>query len=142
MFQQLSGAVMAKGAEDTASYRYSGLLSHAEVGCDPDYPSAAPADLDRLARQHRQHRSSLNATSTHDSKRNEDARGAAVCVFEAATSWSGLVKRWHHRHLRAKGPGPYSYTTSCSLTRRCSLCGHLPASVLRKRIVTGSRPMH
>ena len=73
-WQQLTGAVMAKGVEDTAGYRYNGLVSHAEVGSDPDRSSAELEDLDRLARSHRRRSSSLNATSTHDSKRNEDAR--------------------------------------------------------------------
>ena len=104
--QQLSGAVTAKGVEDTASYRYDGLLSHAEVGCDPDFPSAAPADLDRLARQHRRRSASLNATSTHDSKRNEDARARLYVLSETVAQWAGLVRHWHGRHLRAKGPGP------------------------------------
>ena len=34
-WQQLSGAVMAKGHEDTAEYRYPALLAQAEVGGDP-----------------------------------------------------------------------------------------------------------
>ena len=34
-FQQLTGAVMAKGVEDTAFYRYARLLSLNEVGGDP-----------------------------------------------------------------------------------------------------------
>src|SRR5262249_57319995 len=34
-FQQTSGAVMAKGVEDTAFYRYVRLLALNEVGSDP-----------------------------------------------------------------------------------------------------------
>ena len=35
-WQQLSGAVMAKGSEDTATYRWAGLPVQADVGGNPD----------------------------------------------------------------------------------------------------------
>ncbi len=97
-WQQLSGAAMAKGVEDTATYRYSGLLSHAEVGGDPDHASSSPAAFDQLLRA-RQHRaSSLNATSTHDSKRSEDARARLFTLSELADEWGALMARWHRRY--------------------------------------------
>ncbi|MGA3351712.1 MAG: malto-oligosyltrehalose synthase [Acidimicrobiales bacterium] len=105
-FQQLTVAVMAKGVEDTASYRYSGLASQAEVGCDPDLPSADSDDLERLALSHRRRNCSLNATSTHDSKRNEDARARLYVISEAFAQWSALVRRWHGRRIRAESAGP------------------------------------
>ena len=105
-WQQLTGSVMAKGVEDTATFRYSGLLSHAEVGCDPDRPSASPQQLHRLAQDHMRHTASLNATSTHDSKRNEDARARLFVLSEAAEVWGTLVRRWHRRHLKARRAGP------------------------------------
>jgi (1->4)-alpha-D-glucan 1-alpha-D-glucosylmutase len=49
-WQQLTGAVMAKGVEDTATYRYDGLLSHAEVGCDPDRASCGVDEFHRFVR--------------------------------------------------------------------------------------------
>ncbi|HEY1763143.1 MAG TPA: malto-oligosyltrehalose synthase, partial [Acidimicrobiales bacterium] len=94
-WQQLSGAVMAKGVEDTATYRYSGLLSHAEVGCDPDHASAQPEKFHELSRHHQRLPSSLNATSTHDSKRSEDARSRLFVLSELPDEWSSLVARWH-----------------------------------------------
>jgi (1->4)-alpha-D-glucan 1-alpha-D-glucosylmutase len=97
-WQQLSGAVMAKGVEDTATYRYSGLLSHADVGGDPDHASAQPDQFHRLARDHRERPASLNATSTHDSKRSEDARARLFVLSEVADEWSELVERWRHRY--------------------------------------------
>ena len=106
-WRQLSGAVMAKGVEDTATYRYSGLLSHAEVGCDPARASATPGDFSRLVRARRRHPASLNAASTHDSKRNEDARSRLFVLSEAAEQWSTLVRRrWHRRHATAGLAGP------------------------------------
>jgi malto-oligosyltrehalose synthase len=97
-WQQLSGAVMAKGVEDTATYRYSGLLSHADVGGDPDHASVHPEAFHHLARQHRRLPSSLNATSTHDSKRSEDARARLFVLSELPDEWSGLVAHWHCVH--------------------------------------------
>jgi (1->4)-alpha-D-glucan 1-alpha-D-glucosylmutase len=105
-WQQLSGAVMAKGVEDTATYRYSGLLSHAEVGCDPDHASAQPEEFHHLARDHRRRPSTLNATSTHDSKRSEDARARLFVLSELPDEWSGLIARWHRRHGHASSEQP------------------------------------
>jgi malto-oligosyltrehalose synthase len=100
-WQQLSGAVMAKGVEDTATYRYSGLLSHAEVGGDPDRASVRPDEFHELARDHRRVPSSLNATSTHDSKRSEDARARLFVLSEHSDEWSSLTARWLCRRDQA-----------------------------------------
>ncbi len=105
-WQQLTVAVTAKGVEDRATYRYSGLLAQAEVGCDPDHPQAGPAQLSDLARAHRRRPASLNATSTHDSKRNEDARARLYALSEAASEWDVLVRRWHRRRSKWAGTGP------------------------------------
>ncbi len=97
-WQQLTGAVMAKGVEDTATYRYDGLLSHAEVGCDPDRASCGVDEFHRFVRRRgRRAGGGLNATSTHDSKRNEDARCRLAVLSEASDDWTRLVDRWHRR---------------------------------------------
>jgi (1->4)-alpha-D-glucan 1-alpha-D-glucosylmutase len=101
-WQQLTGAVTAKGVEDTATYRFSGLLGHAEVGSDPSRPAVSPAEfLARTRTVIRGHRSSLNTTSTHDSKRSEDVRARLYALSELAGEWNGLVTRWHRRHAAA-----------------------------------------
>jgi (1->4)-alpha-D-glucan 1-alpha-D-glucosylmutase len=98
-WQQLSGAVMAKGVEDTATYRFSGLLGHAEVGSDPEHPAVSPAEFFAATRlRGRRHPSSLNATSTHDSKRSEDARARLFTLSEVPSEWNRLTARWHRRH--------------------------------------------
>ncbi|HEY3845355.1 MAG TPA: malto-oligosyltrehalose synthase [Acidimicrobiales bacterium] len=104
-WQQLTGAVMAKGVEDTATYRYPGPAGHADVGGDPDRAAATPAAFHRLARQHRQRPSTLNATSTHDSKRSEDARARLYALCEAPGEWAAMVERWHRRYRGARA-GP------------------------------------
>jgi (1->4)-alpha-D-glucan 1-alpha-D-glucosylmutase len=96
-WQQLSASVMAKGVEDTATYRYRGLLSHCEVGCDPDHSSAEPAQFHRLAAEHLSYPFTLNATSTHDSKRNEDSRARLFTLSELPEEWVANIHRWHKR---------------------------------------------
>ncbi len=109
-WEQLTGAVMAKGVEDTATYRYPGLLSHAEVGSDPD---TAARSMDEFwafsAQRGRQFPSGLNGTSTHDSKRGEDARAQLYALSEAADDWGGLLHTWRHRHIKSSScvPSPF-----------------------------------
>jgi (1->4)-alpha-D-glucan 1-alpha-D-glucosylmutase len=79
-WQQLSGPAMAKGAEDTALYRYPVLLSRNEVGTSPGH---APLDVDAfhewaLARS----RTTMNASSSHDTKRSEDVRARIDALSE------------------------------------------------------------
>jgi (1->4)-alpha-D-glucan 1-alpha-D-glucosylmutase len=109
-WQQLTGAVMAKGVEDTATYRYDGLLSHAEVGCDPDRASCGVDEFHRFmrARARRVGGGGLNSTSTHDSKRNEDARCRLAVLSETSGEWGRLVGRWHRRFAVTSGrPQPH-----------------------------------
>ena len=98
-WQQLTGAVMAKGVEDTATYRYPGPVALAEVGADPDSGASSVDDFHRFARTRPV---GLNATSTHDSKRNEDARARLFVLSEDAVSWERLVLRWHRRFGRSR----------------------------------------
>jgi (1->4)-alpha-D-glucan 1-alpha-D-glucosylmutase len=109
-WQQLTGAVMAKGVEDTATYRYNGLLSHAEVGCDPDRASCGVDEFHRFIRGRARSPGAggLNSTSTHDSKRNEDARCRLAVLSETSSAWGRLVGRWHRRFdIGSQGPQPH-----------------------------------
>jgi (1->4)-alpha-D-glucan 1-alpha-D-glucosylmutase len=121
-WQQLTGAVMAKGVEDTATYRYDGLLSHAEVGCDPDRASCGVDEFHRFIRRRAQRPGGggLNSTSTHDSKRNEDARCRLAVLSEWSSAWGRLVGRWHRRFAATShAPQPHdelvAYQTLLSL---------------------------
>jgi (1->4)-alpha-D-glucan 1-alpha-D-glucosylmutase len=94
--QQLSGPVMAKGLEDAALYRFNRLIALNEVGSEPGHFGVGieafhRANADRLARTPR----ALLATSTHDTKRGEDARARIVALTSHATPWRAAVFEWH-----------------------------------------------
>jgi (1->4)-alpha-D-glucan 1-alpha-D-glucosylmutase len=96
-WQQFTGRVMAKGVEDTSFYVYNRLVSLNEVGGDPGVSS----DLDGLAQFHghnarieRDWRDTLNATSTHDTKRSEDVRARINVISELPDVWSRQVRKW------------------------------------------------
>jgi (1->4)-alpha-D-glucan 1-alpha-D-glucosylmutase len=94
-FQQMSGPVMAKGVEDTAFYRYTRLLSLNEVGGSPSVFGTSVArfhagNADRCARGG----SSMVATSTHDTKRGEDARARLAVLSEIPDRWRSQVAAW------------------------------------------------
>ncbi|MCL5746087.1 MAG: malto-oligosyltrehalose synthase, partial [Acidobacteria bacterium] len=96
-WQQFTGPVMAKGLEDTASYVYSALISRNEVGGDP-LRRRPPLNLDEF-HQFNQLRLSrwpftLNATSTHDTKRSEDVRARLNVLSEIAPQWERNLERW------------------------------------------------
>ncbi|MDL2343189.1 malto-oligosyltrehalose synthase [Deinococcus sp. MIMF12] len=94
-FQQLTGPVTAKGAEDTAFYRYARLLSLNEVGGDPALfgtPLRA-FHRDAQARAERWPRSML-AGSTHDTKRGEDTRARISVLSELPQTWAAYLSGW------------------------------------------------
>ena len=82
-FQQLSGALMAKGLEDTAWYRWSRWIGANEVGGHPGRLATTLDDFhdDLRARQGRLPHSMV-ALSTHDTKRGEDVRAALATLTE------------------------------------------------------------
>ncbi len=94
-WQQLTGAVMAKGFEDTALYNYNRLISLNDVGGDPGSPGLSIEDFHRrnLERQERWPHA-LNATSTHDTKRSEDVRARINVLSEIPGEWNRCLARW------------------------------------------------
>ena len=94
-WQQLTGAIMAKGVEDTALYNYHRLLSLNEVGGNPDSTGLSIANFHRhnLTRLERWPHT-LNATSTHDTKRSEDVRARINVLSEIAEDWNCHLSQW------------------------------------------------
>jgi (1->4)-alpha-D-glucan 1-alpha-D-glucosylmutase len=110
--QQVTSPVMAKGIEDTAFYRYFPLTSLNEVGGDLNRSVTTLDEFHRnnLARQAAWPRS-LTCTSTHDTKRSEDARTRIHVLSEIPNLWRKAVNRWarlnrrHHRDVDGQ-PAP------------------------------------
>ena len=94
-FSQLSGAVAAKGVEDTALYRYDGLLAVAEVGEEPGRRPLEPAEFLAAIAAREVWPRSLNALSTHDTKRSGDVRARLAVLSEVPERWLAQVQRWH-----------------------------------------------
>jgi (1->4)-alpha-D-glucan 1-alpha-D-glucosylmutase len=94
-FQQYTGPVQAKGLEDTAFYRHNVLVSLNEVGGEPRRLGRSVAELhesNRLRASRWPH--GMLATSTHDTKRGEDARARIDVLSEMARDWRIAVSRW------------------------------------------------
>lgn len=91
-FQQLTGPVMAKGLEDTAFYTYPRLVSLNEVGNRADRFGVPVAELHaENERRLRLLPLGMTTTSTHDSKRGEDARARISVLSEIPDLWSEHV---------------------------------------------------
>ena len=74
-FQQVTGAVIAKAQEDTAFYREVPLLSANEVGGEPDDAPVDPKSFHaEMTARARLWPRAMTLTSSHDTKRSEDAR--------------------------------------------------------------------
>jgi len=103
-WQQLTGAIMAKGFEDTALYTYNRLLSLNEVGGQPDSMGLSVDKFHRrnLARLKRCPHT-LNATSTHDTKRSEDVRARLNVLSEIPEEWEERLIRWSEWNKAKKG---------------------------------------
>lgn len=102
-WQQFTGPVMAKGAEDTALYIYHRLVSLNEVGGDPQTVGISVAEFHRR-NQARQARwpHTINATSTHDTKRSEDVRARINVLSEITSLWERHVERWRYWNHQKK----------------------------------------
>jgi (1->4)-alpha-D-glucan 1-alpha-D-glucosylmutase len=93
--QQTTGAIMAKALEDTVFYRFNRLIALNEVGGEPQRFGAPLAEFHAaMAKRLRRQPTGLNATSTHDTKRGEDARARLYVLSEMPEVWGSAVRRW------------------------------------------------
>ncbi|MFL5947138.1 MAG: alpha-amylase family glycosyl hydrolase [Gaiellaceae bacterium] len=99
-FQQTTGAVMAKGVEDTAFYRYNRLLALNEVGGDPGRFGRSVEELH--ATQAARRPNALLTTFTHDTKRSGDVRARLAALTWIPDEWAELV-----RSLAVEGEDEY-----------------------------------
>ncbi len=102
-FQQLTGPVSAKGIEDTAFYRFYPLASLCEVGGDPSRFGVSPGVFHRSNRERLAlwpH--TMLGSSTHDSKRSEDARARINALSEIPARWYRATRRWQNMNRDLK----------------------------------------
>jgi (1->4)-alpha-D-glucan 1-alpha-D-glucosylmutase len=96
-WQQFTGAVMAKGLEDTAFFVHHGLISLNEVGCNPlrkEIGFGVAAFHHYNQRASREHPYTMNTTSTHDTKWSEDVRARINVLSEFPAEWKARLHRW------------------------------------------------
>jgi (1->4)-alpha-D-glucan 1-alpha-D-glucosylmutase len=94
-FQQVTGPVMAKAAEDTAFYRYFRLLALNEVGGDPRRFGISVAAFHHLTQERaRSWPRAMVTTATHDTKRGEDSRARLALLSEMPSDWGRRLAQW------------------------------------------------
>ena len=82
-FGQYTGAVQAKGVEDTAYYRWSRFVALNEVGGAPQRFGRTPAQFHRAAARRAERRpAGMTTLATHDTKRGEDVRARLAVLSE------------------------------------------------------------
>ena len=100
---QFTGPLMAKGIEDTAFYSYNPFICHNEVGDSPSYFGIRTDQFHRHM-QERQEKMPLtmNAISTHDTKRGEDARARLNVLSDIPEEWIKATKLWRELNQKFK----------------------------------------
>ncbi|HET9739726.1 MAG TPA: malto-oligosyltrehalose synthase [Solirubrobacteraceae bacterium] len=104
-FQQTTPAIMAKGVEDTAFYRYGRLLALNDVGGDPSRFGLS-VDAFHAGNQERARRfpHNLLVTQTHDTKRSGDVRARIGALAGIPEEWAAHVRRWLEACSAIEGP--------------------------------------
>jgi (1->4)-alpha-D-glucan 1-alpha-D-glucosylmutase len=94
-WQQFTGPITAKGLEDTALYNYFPLSALNEVGGDPKIARAGASTFAKfLEERGRRWAHSMNASTTHDTKRSEDVRARIAVLSEVPSEWGAALDRW------------------------------------------------
>ena len=92
---QFTGPLMAKGVEDTLMYTYNRFIAHNEVGDAPDsFGISAEAFHEAMTERQQLWPFTLNATSTHDTKRGEDVRARLNVLSDLGEQWFSELEEW------------------------------------------------
>lgn len=104
-WQQVTGPIMAKAFEDTFLYVYHPLASLNEVGGDPRPSAAQSADFFSFIRERsKRWPDSMNASTTHDTKRSEDVRARINVLSEIPDDWNERLARWSKLNAAHRKP--------------------------------------
>lgn len=102
-FQQFTSPVMAKGVEDTALYCFNRMIGLNEVG---SAPASNGLSLEQFhhngAARQAAHPSTMNALTTHDTKRSEDVRARLAVLTEVPSRWKAALARWARMNARLR----------------------------------------
>jgi (1->4)-alpha-D-glucan 1-alpha-D-glucosylmutase len=94
-FQQFTGAVMAKGVEDNAFYRWTRFVARNEVGNDPAKFGVTADEFHHYAEKRvLDWPFTMTSLATHDTKRGEDVRARLAVLAEVPGDWTEVVRRW------------------------------------------------
>ncbi|HET9093901.1 MAG TPA: malto-oligosyltrehalose synthase [Solirubrobacteraceae bacterium] len=93
--QQTTPAIMAKGVEDTAFYRYGRLLALNDVGGDPGRFGAGVEEFHAGNAERAIHRpEAMLTTMTHDAKRSFDTRARIAVLAQIPQRWTEVARSW------------------------------------------------
>ena len=100
---QFTGPLMAKGVEDTLMYTFNRFVGHNEVGDSPEYFGLTVAEFHQKMLERQQSSPlTMNATSTHDTKRGEDVRTRLNVLTDLPGEWIERVKSWQLLNAKCK----------------------------------------
>jgi malto-oligosyltrehalose synthase len=103
---QFTGPLMAKGVEDTLMYTYHRFIGHNDVGDSPEYFGSTADEFHRQMKERQdQWPMAMNTTSTHDTKRGEDARARLQVLSDLPTEWIELCTAWAESNQSLKKNG-------------------------------------
>ena len=101
--QQFTGPLMAKGVEDTLFYVYNRFIGLNDVGGAPNHFGVSLKEFHDYNRYQQENWPyTLNATSTHDTKRSEDVRSRLSVISELPDEWESEVKNWSELNASKK----------------------------------------
>jgi (1->4)-alpha-D-glucan 1-alpha-D-glucosylmutase len=98
---QFTGPLAAKGVEDTVFYVYNPLIARNEVGDSPSIDGLTAGQFhEKMILRQQTTPLSLNAGTTHDTKRGEDSRVRLCWLSAIPDEWIATVTRWREMNKR------------------------------------------
>ena len=139
-FEQATGAIMAKGVEDTAYYRYNRAIGLNEVGGDPDRFGSTLDAVPRRAATRQQPAAGLDDHAVHP--RHQAQRGRPGPAGRAARARRAVVRRGRAAAGRRAGPQPGVRLPALADLRRRRLDRPGPDARLRREGDAGGGRRH
>ncbi|HSD86391.1 MAG TPA: malto-oligosyltrehalose synthase, partial [Kofleriaceae bacterium] len=127
--QQVTGAITAKGDEDTVLYRQVRLLARNGVGAELREYAHAPSAVHHFLGSAKPH--TLLATSTHDTKRSEDVGARIAVLSEIPDAWARATAQWRARAERHWGKVAPDRVIEYAVWQ--TLVGAWPLSIVRAK---------